>query len=142
MDWSSVNWMNVGLLVAFAFVAALVGNVLSFNHRLVQLSTARRHCEGVAVRRALHFLDVLSARHRSTGNEIRLGTSIYIKNQLEFSYDLPFNAGRLPRLRRIQFSVHTAMPLWQSIQVAPFLIASGIICAASDCLCGSMDSTA
>jgi uncharacterized membrane protein YuzA (DUF378 family) len=35
MDWAAVNWVNVGLLSAFAFVAALIGGVLSFNRRLL-----------------------------------------------------------------------------------------------------------
>jgi hypothetical protein len=35
MDWAAVNWVNVGLLSAFAFLAALIGGVLSFNRRLL-----------------------------------------------------------------------------------------------------------
>jgi len=35
IDWGTVNWVNVGLLSVFAFVAALIGNFLSFRHRLV-----------------------------------------------------------------------------------------------------------
>jgi len=34
IDWGTVNWVNVGLLSVFAFVAALIGNFLSFRHRL------------------------------------------------------------------------------------------------------------
>jgi len=34
IDWGAVNWVNVGLLSVFAFVAALIGNLLSFKHRL------------------------------------------------------------------------------------------------------------
>ncbi len=33
IDWASVNWIYVGVLGVFAFLAALVGNLLSFNHR-------------------------------------------------------------------------------------------------------------
>jgi hypothetical protein len=33
IDWGAVNWVNVGLLSAFAFLAALVSNYLSFNYR-------------------------------------------------------------------------------------------------------------
>ena len=35
IDWSSVNWLHVGLLTAFAFLAALIGQVLSFGSRFV-----------------------------------------------------------------------------------------------------------
>jgi hypothetical protein len=35
IDWAAVNWVNVGLLAAFAFLAALIGNILSFNRPLV-----------------------------------------------------------------------------------------------------------
>jgi hypothetical protein len=34
MDWAAVNWVNVGLLAAFAFLASLIGNILAFNSRL------------------------------------------------------------------------------------------------------------
>ena len=33
IDWTSVNWVYVILLTAFVFIAALVGNLLSFSHR-------------------------------------------------------------------------------------------------------------
>lgn len=33
IDWASVNWVYVILLAVFVFVAALIGNLLSFNHR-------------------------------------------------------------------------------------------------------------
>jgi hypothetical protein len=35
MDWAAVNWLNVGLLSALVFLAALIGGVLSFNKRLL-----------------------------------------------------------------------------------------------------------
>ncbi len=35
MDWTAVNWLNVGLLSGFVFLAAIVGNLLSFNNRLI-----------------------------------------------------------------------------------------------------------
>jgi hypothetical protein len=35
MDWAAVNWVNVGVLSAFAFLAALIGGVLSFDNRLL-----------------------------------------------------------------------------------------------------------
>jgi hypothetical protein len=35
IDWAVVNWVNVGLLSAFAFLAALIGGILSFNSRLI-----------------------------------------------------------------------------------------------------------
>jgi uncharacterized membrane protein YuzA (DUF378 family) len=34
IDWGSVNWVTVGLYSVFAFVAALVGNLLSFRSRI------------------------------------------------------------------------------------------------------------
>ena len=34
IDWASVNWLNVGILSAFTFLAALIGNILSFRSRL------------------------------------------------------------------------------------------------------------
>jgi hypothetical protein len=33
IDWASVNWVYVILLTVFVFIAAIVGNLLSFNHR-------------------------------------------------------------------------------------------------------------
>jgi hypothetical protein len=34
-DWlANVNWTTVGLLAAFAFVSALIGNILAFRSRL------------------------------------------------------------------------------------------------------------
>ena len=32
IDWTSVDWVNVGLLSAIAFIAALIGNILIFRH--------------------------------------------------------------------------------------------------------------
>jgi hypothetical protein len=34
MDWAAVDWINVGLLSSFAFLASLFGNILAFNSRL------------------------------------------------------------------------------------------------------------
>jgi Raf kinase inhibitor-like YbhB/YbcL family protein len=34
LDWTTVDWTNVGLLSAIAFLAALLGNILIFRHRL------------------------------------------------------------------------------------------------------------
>jgi hypothetical protein len=34
IDWASVNWVTVGLYSVFAFVAALIGNLLSFQNRI------------------------------------------------------------------------------------------------------------
>jgi hypothetical protein len=34
LDWASVNWAYVALLSGFAFIAALVANVITFGHRL------------------------------------------------------------------------------------------------------------
>jgi uncharacterized membrane protein YuzA (DUF378 family) len=34
IDWASVNWVMVGLYSVFAFVAALIGNLLSFQSRI------------------------------------------------------------------------------------------------------------
>jgi len=34
IDWATVDWTNVGLLSAIAFIAALLGNILIFRHRL------------------------------------------------------------------------------------------------------------
>ncbi len=33
IDWTSVDWVNVGLLSAIALIAALIGNILIFEHR-------------------------------------------------------------------------------------------------------------
>jgi hypothetical protein len=33
IDWASVNWLNVLVLSALVFVAALIGNFLSFRKR-------------------------------------------------------------------------------------------------------------
>ena len=33
IDLASVNWVYVGVLAVFAFVATIVGNLLSINHR-------------------------------------------------------------------------------------------------------------
>jgi hypothetical protein len=33
IDWSSVHWLYVGILSVFAFVAALIGQVLAFGNR-------------------------------------------------------------------------------------------------------------
>ena len=33
IDWATVNWIYVGVLAVFVFVAALIGNLLSFRHR-------------------------------------------------------------------------------------------------------------
>ena len=33
IDWANVNWVYVGVLAVFAFLATIVGNLLSFNHR-------------------------------------------------------------------------------------------------------------
>jgi hypothetical protein len=35
IDWAAVNWVNVGLLSAFAFLATLIGGILSFNNRWI-----------------------------------------------------------------------------------------------------------
>jgi hypothetical protein len=34
IDWASVNWGYVALLSAFAFIAALIANLVTFGHRL------------------------------------------------------------------------------------------------------------
>jgi hypothetical protein len=34
IDWASVHWAYVALLSGFAFIAALIGNFISFGHRL------------------------------------------------------------------------------------------------------------
>jgi hypothetical protein len=34
IDWASVNWSYVALYSAFAFVAALIGNVIGYRSRL------------------------------------------------------------------------------------------------------------
>ncbi len=34
IDLSAVNWVYVGLMAAFAFVAALLGSVISFRNRV------------------------------------------------------------------------------------------------------------
>jgi hypothetical protein len=33
IDLMAVNWVYVGVLAVFAFLATIVGNLLSFNHR-------------------------------------------------------------------------------------------------------------
>jgi len=33
IDLSAVNWVYVGVLSVFAFVATVIGNILSLNHR-------------------------------------------------------------------------------------------------------------
>jgi len=33
IDWATVNWVYVILLAVFVFIAAVIGNLLSFNHR-------------------------------------------------------------------------------------------------------------
>jgi hypothetical protein len=33
IDWGTVNWVNVGLLTAFAFLAAVVSSFLPFKSR-------------------------------------------------------------------------------------------------------------
>ena len=35
IDWATVDWLNLGLLAVFAFVAALIGSFLSFKNRLL-----------------------------------------------------------------------------------------------------------
>jgi xanthine/uracil permease len=35
IDWASVNWAYVVLLSGFAFIAALIANLMTFGHRLV-----------------------------------------------------------------------------------------------------------
>ncbi len=35
IDWNAVDWVMVGLLSSFAFLSALVGNVLSFKNRWI-----------------------------------------------------------------------------------------------------------
>ena len=34
LDWASVHWAYVALFSGFAFIAALIGNVISLGHRL------------------------------------------------------------------------------------------------------------
>ena len=34
IDWASVNWGYVALLSGFTFIAALIGNFITFRHRL------------------------------------------------------------------------------------------------------------
>lgn len=33
IDWASVNWVYVGVLAVFAFLASIIGNVVSLGHR-------------------------------------------------------------------------------------------------------------
>jgi hypothetical protein len=33
IDWATVNWVYVAVLAVFVFIAALIGNLLAFNHR-------------------------------------------------------------------------------------------------------------
>ena len=35
IDWSAVNWLYVIILSAFAFLAALIGQILSFGNRFL-----------------------------------------------------------------------------------------------------------
>lgn len=35
IDWSTVNWLYFGLLVAIAFVASLIGSLLSFHRHIL-----------------------------------------------------------------------------------------------------------
>ena len=35
IDWAAVNWPNVVLLSVFAFVAAFIDNLVSFNRRFL-----------------------------------------------------------------------------------------------------------
>jgi hypothetical protein len=35
IDWTAVNWVNLGLLSSFAFVASLVGNVIAFRSKVM-----------------------------------------------------------------------------------------------------------
>jgi hypothetical protein len=33
IDWANVNWVYVGVLAVFVFVATLIGNLFALNHR-------------------------------------------------------------------------------------------------------------
>jgi hypothetical protein len=33
IDFAAVNWVYVGVLAVFAFLATIIGNLLAFNHR-------------------------------------------------------------------------------------------------------------
>jgi hypothetical protein len=35
IDWATVDWLNLGMLAVIAFVAALIGGLLSFNNRFI-----------------------------------------------------------------------------------------------------------
>jgi hypothetical protein len=35
IDWGAVNWVNVGLLSGFVFLASLISSFLSFKHRWI-----------------------------------------------------------------------------------------------------------
>jgi hypothetical protein len=35
IDWTSVNWLYFGLLIAIVFVASLIGNLLSFRRAVL-----------------------------------------------------------------------------------------------------------
>jgi hypothetical protein len=35
IDWAAVDWLNLGVLAVFAFVASLIGGYLSFHNRFV-----------------------------------------------------------------------------------------------------------
>ncbi len=35
IDWTSVNWVYVAVLGVFTFVASIIGNFLSFGHRVI-----------------------------------------------------------------------------------------------------------
>jgi len=35
IDWATVDWLNLGVLAVIAFVAALIGGLLSFNNRFI-----------------------------------------------------------------------------------------------------------
>jgi hypothetical protein len=34
IDWSAVNWLYVAIMAAFVFVAAFIGNIVSFGSRI------------------------------------------------------------------------------------------------------------
>jgi glutamine synthetase-like protein len=40
IDWSYLNWANISLSAILVFVAALIGNVLSFNNNLIAPTVA------------------------------------------------------------------------------------------------------
>jgi len=66
IEWASVNWVYVALLSGFTFIAALIGNYISFRNRVIAAVLA-----AVLFAAIFNFRNVLSPRHSSADVESR-----------------------------------------------------------------------